>query len=179
MYFIPEEDSVSLFDGDNVIIFPLLKEEIELLKNDKNYFENYINLKYDADFEFDENGYMQKQYELFKNSRAKLPWLSIWMIVSAKDKSIIGTINFKNSPSKDKIIEVGFFINPSYRNQNYATVALNLISRWAFDNGIKKITAQTEKNNIASQKVLKKNNFLLSSEQENNLYYSKKNDLKL
>ena len=175
MYFIPEEGSISLFDNENIIIFPLLKEEIELLKNDKNYFENYINLKYDADFEFGENGYMQKQYELFKKSRAKLPWLSIWVIVSAKDKSIIGTINFKNAPSKDKSVEVGFFVNPFYRNQNYATTALKMLSQWAFKNGVKTISACTESTNIASQKVLTKPDFKLINAKNNYLFYSKNN----
>ena len=173
MIFVPEEGALTLFDNENIIVFPLVKDEIALLKNDKEYFENYLNLKYNADFEFDENGWMQKQFKLFKKSRSKLPWCSIWVITSAKDKAIIGTINFKNSPYKTKIVEVGFFVNQNHRNNGYATTALKLFSNWAFDNKVKKIVAVVDKNNIPSQKVLEKNNFVVDKKEKNTIFYSK------
>lgn len=173
MLFVPEEGALTLFDNENIIVFPLLKDEIALLKNDKEYFENYLNLKYNADFEFEEDGWMQTQFKLFKKSRSKLPWCSIWVITSAKDKAIVGTINFKNSPYKTKTVEVGFSVNPNYRNNGYATTALKLLSDWAFSNKIKKITATTDKNNVASQKVLEKNSFVVDKNDKNIVFYSK------
>ena len=173
MLFVPEEGSLTLCDNENIIVFPLLKDEISLLKNDKEYFENYINLKYDADFEFNEDGWMQKQLKLFKKSRSKLPWCSIWVIVSAKDKAIVGTINFKNSPYKTKIVEVGFFINPNHRNLGYATTSLKLLSEWAFANKVKQITATTNKENAPSQNVLEKNGFKLAKKSKNEFFYTK------
>ena len=173
MLFVPEEGALTLCDNENIIIFPLVKDEISLLKNDKEYFENYLNLKYYADFEFEEDGWMQKQFKLFKKSRSKLPWCSIWVITSAKDKAIIGTINFKNSPYKTKVVEVGFFINPNYRNNGYASTALKLLSDWAFTNKVKTITAQTDKSNIASQKVLEKNGFQIDKKSKNEIFYLK------
>ena len=173
MLFVPEEGAITLCDNENLIVFPLLKDEIALLKNDKEYFENYLNVKYNADFEFDEDGWMQNQFKLFKKSRSKLPWCSIWVITSAKDKSIIGTINFKNSPYKTKIVEVGYFVNPNYRNNGYATTALKLLSDWAFTNKVKSITAKTAKENLASQKVLEKNGFVVDKKTKNEVFYIK------
>lgn len=173
MLFVPEEGALTLFDNENIILFPLVKDEIALLKNDKEYFENYLNLKYEADFEFDEDGWMQKQFKMFKKSRSKLPWCSIWVITSAKDKAIVGTINFKNSPYKTKIVEVGYFVNPKYRNNGYATTALNLFSNWAFNNKVRKIVAETDKDNLASQKVLEKNAFVVDKKENNSIFYSK------
>lgn len=159
MLFMQEEGSICLFDNENILVFPLLIEEIELLKNDKNYFENYLNLKYEADYEFGENSYMTKQLEKFKNSNSDLPWRSIWAICSAKHKAIIGTINFKNQPDDKGNVEIYFSINPNYQGQNFATTAVKLISNWSFENGATSISALVQKDSIASKKVLLKNNF--------------------
>ena len=43
MIFQKEDGAICLTDYDNTLVFPLLVEEIEMLRDDKNYFENYIN----------------------------------------------------------------------------------------------------------------------------------------
>ncbi len=49
MLFIKEDGAVCLEDGENVIIFPLKKEELDLLLElgDKS-FSNYIGVAYDG-----------------------------------------------------------------------------------------------------------------------------------
>ena len=71
------------------------------------------------------------------------------------------------------VVEVGFFINPNYRNNGYASTALKLLSDWAFTNKVKTITAQTDKSNIASQKVLEKNGFQIDKKSKNEIFYLK------
>lgn len=172
MIFQKEDGVICLTDYDNTLVFPLLVEEIEMLRDDKNYFENYINLKYMAD-EFLPGTPIEEQYKLYKETKSNLPWLAIWVIVSAKDKTIVGTLDFKALPDENGEIEIGYYVSPSFRCRGFATTAVKLICDWAFENGAKKVVAETYKQNIASKKVLTNNDFDLKDCNNNLLIFEK------
>lgn len=173
MLFIPEEGSISVTDSENVIIFPLLQEEMQMLIDDQSYFENYINLKYLADSVKEKDGFFQKQLNLLKNTENSYPWLSIWAITSVKDRAIVGSINFKNIPNQKLEVEIAYFVNENFRNKNFATTAVELICAWALKNGINCVKANVNKSNFASQKVLEKNSF---KKKENKNYFTYKKE---
>lgn len=176
MIFEKEEGAICLTDYENTLVFPLTVEELELLQNDKNYFENYINLKYCGD-EFLQNSPLEKQFELFKQSKSDLPWLAIWAIVSAKEQSIVGTINFKNIPDKNNQVQIDFFVSPQFRCRGFASTAVDLLSQWAFENHASKIIAKTQKSNLASKKVLTNNDFELAKTSEDLLIFEKHSNI--
>ena len=88
-------------------------------------------------------------------------WYAIWLIVR-KDGKHIGNLSFKGIPV-DGVVELGYGISEEYRGYGYATEAVETILEWAFDQpGVTKIAAETEPDNLASQRVLEKCGFLPS-----------------
>jgi len=80
-----------------------------------------------------------------------------WLIIHKTDKVLIGDIGFMGGPDEEGTVEIGYSIVPEYRNQGYATEAVNSLIHWAFQKQeIKVITAKTLKDNTASIKVLMK-----------------------
>ncbi len=158
MIFIKEDDAICLNDGENIVVFPLIFDEIDLLKNDIIYFENYINLKVDAlDILYDNN--LKFSSLLNSTNRSEFPLKTLWVVVSILDKSIVGFMSFENYNKENKSIEVNFAISKNYRRRGYASTAISLICDWLFDNNIDVIFANVEKRNELANKVLINNNF--------------------
>ena len=74
-------------------------------------------------------------------------------------------ISFKNPPDLHGSVEIGFGIMPSQQRQGFATHAVNLLVKEGFSRTeIQTILAYTSASNLASQKVLKRNQFVRGSE---------------
>lgn len=90
-------------------------------------------------------------------------WYAIWMI-ELKDCTHIGEICFKGLSEKG-VVEIGYGIADEYQGRGYATEAVSEIVEWALmQPGVTNVVAETEKSNIASQRVLKKAGFLPTGE---------------
>ncbi|MEM7591658.1 MAG: GNAT family N-acetyltransferase [Cyanobacteria bacterium P01_A01_bin.83] len=85
-------------------------------------------------------------------------WRSPRLIVV--DKLIVGMCSFKNLPTVDGKVEIGYGIIPSQQKRGFATQAVKLLLEEAFSVAeIKAIIAYTDSLNISSQRVLEKNDF--------------------
>lgn len=82
------------------------------------------------------------------------PWFTYWAIYLPAEKTIIGLIGFKGL--QDNTAEVGYGTAKGYRNKGYMHAATKLLFGWAFEHGLEQITAQTEKQNTASIRLLEK-----------------------
>ena len=90
-------------------------------------------------------------------------WYAIWMI-ELKDCTHIGEICFKGLSEKG-VVEIGYGIADEYQGRGYATEAVSAIVKWALmQPGVTNVVAETEKSNIASQRVLNKAGFLPTGE---------------
>lgn len=80
-----------------------------------------------------------------------------WFIVEKGQNTLIGSIGFKAKPDKDGIVEIGFGIDPSFRQKGYATEAVKEFTNWALSqNDIQKVIAECEPDNKPSVRVLDK-----------------------
>lgn len=80
-----------------------------------------------------------------------------WVIEHKKNKEIIGTISLFNY--KDNSLEVGYCIAKEYWNQGITSEACRAVIEFAFNKvGVNKVIARHVKENIASGKVMQKNN---------------------
>ena len=76
------------------------------------------------------------------------------------DRKLIGNV-IAEKISKNKL-HIGFWIGKDYWNKGYSTKALGMFLRKIIKKfKIKKIYAETKKNNFGSRKVLEKNEFVL------------------
>lgn len=88
----------------------------------------------------------------------KWDWYAMWMIEN-EDGVHIGDLCFKGF-EEDKNPEVGYGIDDEFQGKGYATEATKLALAWAFSHpGVLAVEAETDPDNIASQKVLAKCGF--------------------
>ena len=88
-------------------------------------------------------------------------WYAIWNM-ELKDESgiIVGDFCFKGL-SDDGVIEIGYGLKEEYRHHGYMTEAVKAITEWAVSqDGVKQVEAETDAENIASQKVLFRTGFI-------------------
>ena len=71
---------------------------------------------------------------------------------------VIGSIDYKYVP-KNGVTEVGYGMNPNYEGHGYMTEALSAFLRYGKTLGIRTVRADTKKDNVKSQNVLKRCGF--------------------
>ena len=85
-------------------------------------------------------------------------WYAIWMI-ELEGGSHIGELCFKGL-DENGVAEIGYGISECYQNQGFATEAVQAVVNWALgEPEVAAIEAETDANNIASQRVLEKCGF--------------------
>jgi RimJ/RimL family protein N-acetyltransferase len=76
------------------------------------------------------------------------------------DKTVVGSMDFKNIPNELKEIEIGYGLGKNYEHNGYMTEAVKAFCKMALMNEkIETIIAETEMENIASHKVLERCRF--------------------
>ncbi len=82
-------------------------------------------------------------------------WFRLWDIVFLKDNKRIGGALFKGGPNENGEVEIGYGISDEFQGQGFGTEAIQELVLWALrQEGVLSVIAETEKDNIASQKVL-------------------------
>lgn len=165
MIFTKLPDAICLNDNSNILIFPLTVQELQILNENVANFENYINLSYNTT-SISQNNNLKKQFELLMLDNENFPINSVWVIVSAKDKSIVGTIcpniknNFtKNTNSDATSVNISLDLNNVAISLSDAISSIQLFEQWLAENGAKSIFCQVEKDNDFILSVFKQNNY--------------------
>jgi RimJ/RimL family protein N-acetyltransferase len=81
-----------------------------------------------------------------------------YRITRSSDGKAIGGIGFKGRPD-DGCVEIGYGLSPSARGHGYAAEALAVLLTIAAEHGLSRVTADTTKDNIASQRTLENAGF--------------------
>lgn len=85
------------------------------------------------------------------------PWCTFWLVVIAAEPHGVGMAGFKGPPDDRGEVEIGYGIDPAYRNRGYTTEAVQALIAWAWqDTSCRSILADTMKDNAASSRVLAK-----------------------
>ena len=88
-------------------------------------------------------------------------WYAIWMI-ERKDGAHIGELCFKGIDESGSV-EIGYGIAEEHQGRGYATEAVTAAVSWALEqNAVSCVTAEVDKDNIASIRVLEKSGFELT-----------------
>lgn len=86
-------------------------------------------------------------------------WYAIWMI-ERRDGLHIGDLSFKGL-NRDGSVEIGYGIGVDFQGKGYAKEAVGAAVDWALkQDGVLRVEAETEPDNIASQCVLAKCGFV-------------------
>jgi [ribosomal protein S5]-alanine N-acetyltransferase len=100
------------------------------------------------------------------------PWYTYFLIVRVEDREAVGVCGFKGAPTLSGSSEVGYAMHPDQRNRGYMTEAVQALVKWAFEQETcKRVTAETLRDNYASQRVLQKAGLLIDRAGENMMYW--------
>lgn len=83
-----------------------------------------------------------------------------WIITDKKDKKAIGSITVVSKDLNNRVCEIGYNIGENWWNKGYGTEAIKYVIEYLFSlNIFDVITAACFDDNMASKRVLEKNNF--------------------
>ena len=90
---------------------------------------------------------------------------TLWTAISVVDNSMVGDLCIIGQPNELGEIEIGYGTYDEYQGKGYMTEMVGGIIEWAKTQSlVKSIIASTAKSNLASYKVLEKNNFIQMGE---------------
>ncbi len=100
-------------------------------------------------------------------------WYTYWLIVIREENIGAGMVGFKGLPNAKGEVEIGYGIDPVFRQKGYMSEAVQAIAQWAFSHPeCKAITASgVLVGNLGSQKVLEKCGFTQTDFQDGKIDY--------
>lgn len=128
------------------------------LKN-REYFEKFVPTR--GDEYYDYNIFVDRNVELIKEM--DLNKSLFYLIKSEYDGNIIGRINLVDIDNEYKTASLGYRIGEDFIGKGVASKALSILIDSIDNKLVNQIIAKTTTNNIGSQKVMEKNNFILKS----------------
>ena len=86
------------------------------------------------------------------------PWYTYWLMVIKAASFGAGLAGFKGIPDETGTVEIGYGIDPGWRDRGYATEAARSLLSWAFSYPacLAVVAPNTPKSNKASNRVLQK-----------------------
>lgn len=131
---------------ERMTIFPIADEEIQMMIEEEPDEEK------------------KKEYsEMLAGCREKPEqriWHTVWLMRLNSSNTIVGDLCFKGLNDSGSV-EIGYGVKPDYEGKGLMTEAVTAMVRWASEQeGVSCVEAETESNNIASQRVLQKVGFL-------------------
>ncbi len=95
-------------------------------------------------------------------------WLGRSMVFAEADGSrhVVGSIGFHGPPDEDNRLEIGYRVDPRYRQRGFARESASAMYRWAHDkHGISTFVASVSPDNIASLNLIEEFGYVLLGEQ--------------
>lgn len=94
------------------------------------------------------------------NEPDKRLWYAVWyMELKDKPGTIVGDFSFKGITA-DGMVELGYGLREGFCGQGYMTETVKAVTAWALaQDGVTRVEAETDSDNVASQKVLDKAGF--------------------
>ena len=150
-----------------LILFPHTKENLALFNSDIKAFEREYGVKYSGEeLDYILKDYLKKLEKEIENDPENYLFFTVFLIVLKESDLVIGSIDYKYKP-KDGVTEVGYGLNTEYEGHGYMTEALTAFLEFGGSLGLKAVLAETLKENVRSQNVLKRCGFHFLREDKN------------
>lgn len=158
-----------MFETERLILKPLTFEQlIKYIKCD-NSLEIELNLNKTSRIISAElkEAFAQTILPNVADKNKNYLYSTLWTIISKKDNKMVADLCIVGEPTADGVIEIGYGTYDEFQKKGFMTEAVSGLIEWAkTQSEIKSIIASTNKNNIASFRVLEKNGFIKIGETE-------------
>lgn len=120
-------------------------------------YHRFADTKFSNDWPSDDTkGILSTYMNQVQQHGSEFVW-GVWLIILSTENRVIGDLGFKAEPSEDGIVEIGYNVVPSYRNQGFGFESVKALTDWVLKQQIvKKVIAQCDKDNQYSIRILKK-----------------------
>jgi [ribosomal protein S5]-alanine N-acetyltransferase len=148
-------------------------KDMLLLKEDGNedLFEKRMGYSINRNDELSKDLNSEFSRLALENKSTRL-WYRTWDLISVEDNKRIGGALFKGGPNGNGEVEIGYGIDEDYQRKGYGTEGISAIVHWALhQTDVLSVIAETEKDNIPSQKLLKNIGMVRYSETESYYYW--------
>ncbi|MGE7624927.1 GNAT family N-acetyltransferase [Viridibacillus sp. NPDC096237] len=153
-------------------LIPLNPENLKLLIDNQREMEIKLSLNESEEF-LSEDLKLALKFRLSKvmEDQQNYIWYTNWLVVSSDKNCVVGGIMLKGRPNEDGEIVIGYYTIPEHQGKGYMTEAVNNIKSWLLNQPeVMFVIADTDKNNIASHRVLEKSGAEIYKETED-LYF--------
>ena len=97
---------------------------------------------------------------------------TMWMAIDRQKQQFVAEAKFKGEPDETGTVEIGYGTYPGVQGRGYMTEMVRGLLQWAIHQpGVRRVVADTEIDNIASQKVLENNQFQRFDQVEDMLWW--------
>ncbi len=163
-----------VLESPDTLVFPLVRQEIELLYDNPVAFSAYIKVWYDG-VNLKDQPYTklyQKQLKKLKQNDQDWLWHTFWVVLSVKDRTIVGFMNFDKKPT-NTTCQINFEFNQKYLQDGFVTKGLALLSRWTMGQGINKVVVKLDDNQTYKTDILQECGFTKTQNQTKQVYQLK------
>ena len=109
-----------------------------------------------------------------ESSATDFIFYTFWIVVEKSSRVIVAELGFKGPPNGEGAVEIGYGTMPGYEGKGYMTEAVAGMIEWAKERkDLNMIMASIDENNIASIRIVQKNNFKPLGKKEDLLWWSK------
>ena len=100
---------------------------------------------------------------------------TLWTAIDRDAQQMVGDLCFVGEPNEAGEVEIGYGTYPEFQGQGYMTEMVNGMVEWAKTQpGVRAIIASTDATNVASYRVLQKNNFVQTGDGDGVLKWLRK-----
>lgn len=151
-------------ETDRLILMPLTARQLRLWVEDAAALEKELDCSYDAEpLEGHLLEVVKGQLPVTEKDEPNYAFHSFWFIIRKEGRVVVGSADFKAPPDENGEAEIGYGLGERHRHNGYMTEAVRAMCRWAAGPGaVSHVTAETEKDNLPSQKVLARCGFTLT-----------------
>ena len=142
-------------ETQRLVLFPYTGENLRLFNTDLAGFEKMYSVVYRGEeLDYLLRDFLLKLEKEIADDPEHYLFFTEFLIVLKENSHVIGSIDYKYVP-RGGITEVGYGLNPAYTGRGYMTEALCAFLKFGKNLGIRTVRADTLKDNIRSQNVLR------------------------
>ena len=129
----------------------------EAVIKEKPDYGGFANIEFSNDWPSgDTKGILSTYMNQVQSYGSEFVW-GVWLMILSSENKVIGDLGFIDEPSKGGVVEVGYNVVPSYRNQGFGFEGVKALTDWALkQQTVKKVIARCDKDNQYSIRILKK-----------------------
>ncbi len=92
---------------------------------------------------------------------------TLWTAIDIQEQKMIGDLCFIGEPNEAGEVEIGYGTYEEFQGRGYMTEMVSGMIEWVkAQAGVKAIIASTDASNVASYRILEKNNFVKAAESD-------------